>query len=136
MRADHLDGHQRMWQVPRGGVLEEREIMRRSIAGIGVLAALLCLWTVVAHAVTLHVTDDTFTQKEAPTTQSGAAASLSINNKNLTKEHITYTLFDLSLLPPSAPIDRAVLRFFVNQVAQPGKLKFQWRPGGCGPSKR
>jgi hypothetical protein len=32
----------------------------------GVLAAILCLWTVVAHAVTLHVTDDASTLKALP----------------------------------------------------------------------
>jgi len=95
------------------------------------LAALLCLWTVVAHAITLHVTDDTYTQQESPNVHPGAAASLSINNRNLNKEHITYALFDLSILPPTATIDRAVLRFFVNQVAQPGKLKVAVVTGGA-----
>ena len=78
----------------------------------GVLAAMLCRWTGVAHAITLHVTDDTFTQQESPNAHPGSAASLSINNRNLTKEHITYALFDLALLPPTAAIDKAVLRFF------------------------
>ena len=86
--------------------------MRRPMACMGVLAAMLCRWTGVVHAITLHVTDDTFTQKESPNVQSGSVASLSINNRNLTKEHITYALFDLALLPPTAAIDKAVLRFF------------------------
>src|SRR5438093_10617041 len=104
-------------RVPRGIVLKRRGTMsrkRRPIACIGMLAAMLCLWTVTAHAITLHVTDDTFTQKESPNVPSGSVASLSINNRNLTREHITYALFDLSLLPPNAALDKAVLRFFVN----------------------
>jgi hypothetical protein len=105
--------------------------MRRPMACTGVLAALLYLWTVGAHAITLHVTDDTYTQQESPNAHPGAAASLSINNRNLNKEHITYALFDLSLLPPNATIDKAVLRFFVNQVAQPGKLKIAVVTGGA-----
>ena len=105
--------------------------MRRPMACMGVLAAMLCLWTVVAHAITLHVTDDTYTQQESPNAHPGSAASLSINNRNLTKEHITYALFDLSLLPPNAAIDKAVLRFFVNQVAQPGKIKLSVVTGGA-----
>jgi len=104
--------------------------MRRPIACIGMLAAMLCLWTIVAHAITLHVTDDTFTQKELLNTQSGSAASLSVNNRNLNREHITYALFDLSLLPPNAAIDKAVLRFFVNTVAQVGTIKIDVVTGG------
>ena len=48
-----------------------------------VLATMLCLWTVVAYAITLHVTDDVFAQKEAPNALSGAAVALSIDNRNL-----------------------------------------------------
>ena len=107
-----MDGHRGMRQVPRGMELKRREIMRRMrrpLACIGVLAAILCLWTVVTHAITLYVTDDTFTQKEAPNAQSGSATSLSVNNRTLSKEHITYALFDLSLLPPNAALDKAVV---------------------------
>jgi len=101
------------------------------MGSLGVFTALLGLWTVTAHAITLHVTDDTFIQKEAPTASSGAAGSLSINNKNLTKEHITYALFDLALLPLHVTLDKAVLRFFVNQVGQPGTIKIYVVTGGA-----
>jgi hypothetical protein len=57
----------------------------------------------VAHAITLQVTDDAFAQKESPNAQSGASAALSIDNRNLNKEHIAYALFDLALLPPMRP---------------------------------
>ena len=77
----------------------------------------------MAHAITLHVTDDAFTLKALPNAPSGSAALLSVDNRNLTKEHITYALFDLSLLPPNAAIDKAVLRFFVNHVAHAGTIK-------------
>jgi hypothetical protein len=71
----------------------------------------------------LHVTDDTFSQKERPTTLSAAAASLEISNTNLAREHITYVLFDVAdLLAPNTVIDTAVLRFFVNTVLQAGQL--------------
>ena len=96
--------------MPWGGVLEWRETLRRPIVCIVMLATMLCLWTVVAYAITLHVTDDAFTQKEVPNALSGAAVALSIDNRNLNKEHIVYALFDLSLLPPNAPLDKAVLR--------------------------
>ena len=97
--------------------------MRRPKALIGVLTTLLCLGTGVAHAITLHVTDDTFIQKESPNVQSGSVASLQVDNRNLTKEHITYALFDLSLVPFDAVLDKTVLRFFVNKVAQAGTLQ-------------
>ncbi len=77
----------------------------------------------MAHAITLHVTDDTFIQKESPNIQSGSVASLQVDNRNLTKEHITYALFDLSLVPSDAVLDKAVLRFFVNKVTQAGTLQ-------------
>jgi hypothetical protein len=104
--------------------------MRRPLAYSGVMVVLLCLWTVMAHAITLHVTDDTFTQKEAPNAQSGGTAALSVDNRNLNREHITYGLFDLALLPPNAAIDKAVLRFFVQNVAQAGKIKISVVTGG------
>ena len=97
--------------------------MRRPKALIVVLTTLLCLGTFVAHAITLHVTDDTFIQKESPNVQSGSVASLQVDNRNLSKEHITYALFDLSLVPSDAVLDKAVLRFFVNKVAQAGTLQ-------------
>jgi hypothetical protein len=72
----------------------------------------------------LNVTDDAFTQKDKPTTTSGTATSLAVKNSQGTaKEHITYALFDLDLLPDSTNIDRAVLRFFVKNVSQAGKLQ-------------
>src|SRR5437867_3869808 len=110
-------------RVPRGIELKRRGMMRRKrrqMACIGVLAAMLCLWTVVAHAITLNVTDDTFTQKDRQTTISGSATSLDISSTNLTKEHITYVLFDLSplgVLPSTKVVDTAMLRLFVNTVA-------------------
>jgi hypothetical protein len=131
MRADHLDGYQGMAQGPRGVVLEQRETMRRHIACIGILATLLCLWTAVAHALTLHVTDDTFTQKEAPNALSGATPTLSVTNRNLNSERIIYALFDLSLLPLNAAIDKAVLRFFVQQVSQAGTMHILVVTGGA-----
>ena len=97
--------------------------MRRPKALIGVLTTLLCLGTGVAHAITLHVTDDTFIQKESPNVQSGSVASLQVDNRNLNKEHITYALFDLSLVPSDAVLDKAVLRFFVNKVTQAGTMQ-------------
>ena len=75
MHDDHLDGHKEMGQVPRGVVLEERETMRRLIAYISVLAVLLCLWTVAAHAITLSPTDDTYVQQASPTSPSGGTAT-------------------------------------------------------------
>jgi hypothetical protein len=46
-----------------------------------------------------------------------------VDNLSLNKEHITYGLFDLALLPPNAAIHKAMLRFFVQSVVQAGKLK-------------
>jgi hypothetical protein len=115
-----------------GGVRNRREIMVRLRAFPGMVAASLCLWMGAAHAMTLHVTDDTFIQKESPNDRSGSAGLLSVDNRNLNRGHITYALFDLSLLPPNAVIDRAVLRFFVHNVSQAGTL--QWQPVPCPPA--
>src|SRR2546422_5641644 len=54
---DQTDGQHGPARVARGVVLARRKIMRRPMAFIGLLAVLLCLWTVGAHAVTLNVTD-------------------------------------------------------------------------------
>jgi hypothetical protein len=79
----------------------------------------------MVHAITLHVTDDAFIQREAPNAKSTAATALSVDNRNLNQEHITYALFDLSLLPLNAAVNQAVLRFFVNKVPRPGTLQIQ-----------
>ena len=108
--------------------------MRRQLVFIGVLAALLCLWTVVAQAITLNVTDDTFTQQETPGTSFGALPTLSVDNLVAGSEHITYALFDLGLLYPSVVIDTAVLRFFVNKVTQGGKINIFVVTSGSVPA--
>jgi TGF-beta propeptide len=105
--------------------------MSRPRVFISVLAAILCLWAVAAHAITLPVTDDTFARKDSPNAQSGSAAALSVDNRNLNRERITYALFDLALLPPNATVHQAVLRVFVNQVSQPGTLHVQVVTGGA-----
>jgi hypothetical protein len=105
--------------------------MRKPRACLGVLAALLGLWPVVSHAITLPVTDDSYAQRDAPNVTSTAVATLFVDNRNPNKEHITYALFDLSLLPPNAPVHQAVLRVFVDKVFNPGTLQVQVVTGGA-----
>ena len=95
--------------------------MRRSIAFIGLLAVLLCLWTISAHAITLKVTDDTYTQQDKQTLASGVATSLSVDSSAANQEHITYVVFDPQPLPQNLTTnDHVVLRFFVNKVTKAG----------------
>jgi hypothetical protein len=97
--------------------------MRRQVILGGMLATMLCLGAGGGHAITLHVTACPFTQTDKPTTPSGQGLFLSIDNRTAAKEHTTYALSDLSLLPSHAAlIDKAVPRFFVNWVSQPGKI--------------
>src|SRR2546425_5945787 len=97
--------------------------MKRQMAFLGVWALLLCLWTSVAHAITVNITDDTYSQQESPNTTSGSATSLSVSNVTGNQEHITYALFDVAdLLASNVNIDRVVLRIFVNSVSTGGNI--------------
>jgi hypothetical protein len=106
--------------------------MHRQMVVLGAWAMLLCLWSGVAQAVTLTVTDDIYIQiqQDKPTgpgsTAGGTAGSLVIDNTANGKENITFVVFDLGLIS-GVSIDHAVLRFYGNKVATAG--------AGINPSK-
>src|SRR5262245_30171026 len=101
-----------------------RGVRRRQLRVLGGLVVLLCLWTAVAQAITLNVTDDTFIKQDKPAeTTGGTAPRLEVKNTGGADQRITYAIFDLLPLPGGAVVQRAVLRLFVDTVPTAGSFQ-------------
>ena len=92
---------------------------------LGAALALLGFWLAGASpaaALTLHATDDANTNLNQPSANFGSSTNVLIRNVAPGGVRHGFLKFDLSPLPGEATISRAVLRFWVNSVSNPGQL--------------
>ena len=94
-------------------------------AGIGFLSLVLFGWSNVSHALTLHVTDDTYihlNKLNKPNQTNGKSKKLLIRNTGGGDESQVFVKFDLSAVPAGADISQAVLRLWVDTIKNPGSI--------------
>lgn len=75
-----------------------------------------------AMAASLSVTDDASVNLASSGQNLGSTPSLFVRNTGSGGTRYAFTRFDLSALPASSSVDRAVLRLFVNRVDAAGDL--------------
>ena len=95
---------------------------RPMCAGIGFLSLVLFGWSNVSHALTLHVTDDTYIQLNKPNQTNGKSKKLLIRNMGGGDEGQVFVKFDLSAVPAGADINQAILRLWVDTIKNPGSI--------------
>jgi Collagen triple helix repeat (20 copies) len=88
------------------------------------LVAISCLVCATESSAQLPVTDDSYTQQNAPAANNGAAATLAVIGST-TKSNKTYIRVNLSPLPPglaASNVSQATLELFVNTLPTAGSF--------------
>ncbi len=96
--------------------MRSRQPFGNSVRLLGLSAAFIGVLADSAFALTLNVTDDTYTDTQFPFQPLGAAPVLQIGNLN-GRNQTGYVRFDLTPLPKGTKITQAFLRFYVNNGA-------------------
>jgi hypothetical protein len=80
------------------------------------------LFVASGYAVTLHATDDTNINLNQPTQNNGASVDIFVRNVGTGGVRHAFVRFELSVLPLNTSVRRAVLKFWVRDITDPGSI--------------
>lgn len=89
---------------------------------IPVVLLVSILWVIPSQAITLHTTDDATIDLNKPNKNAGDKKDLEIRNTGAGGKHQVFVRFDLSPLPATGTVEKAVLRWWTNKVKNDGAL--------------
>ena len=95
--------------------MHTRRMFRNSVRSLGLSAAFVGALAGSALALTLNVTDDTYTDDQNPLQPLGGNAAIQVGNVG-GRNQAGFVRFDLTPLPAGATVTQAFLRVFVHRV--------------------